>query len=236
DIVPMVRGRIVKLKDTPSEKAEVTRDVKWALSGDRGLTYGNPPGMRDQVVEGKWWSRSYRGPALVSFAADLAKGMALKVGDMITVNVLGRDIPMTIANLRRVDFSNARMNFIMVVSPGVLEGAPHAHLATARVSPEHEDEVERAVTNAFPNMSVVRVREALETANGLLQQLAGGIRAASFVTLLTGLLVLAGALAAGHRHRLFDAVVLKVLGATKGQVMTTYLIEFAVLGAGAGFV
>jgi putative ABC transport system permease protein len=109
-------------------------------------------------------------------------------------------------------------------------------LATARVTPEHEDEVERAVSNAFPNVSVVRVREALETANGLLAQLAGGVRAASVVTLLTGLMVLAGALAAGHRHRLFDAVVLKVVGATKGQVMTTYLIEFAALGAAAGFV
>jgi putative ABC transport system permease protein len=236
EVVPMVRGRIVKVKDVPSDKAPVAREAKWALSGDRGLTYGTPPGARDQVVEGSWWPSTYKGPALVSFAADLAKGMALKVGDMITVNILGRDIEMKIANLRRVDFANARMNFIMIVSPGVLESAPHAHLATARVVPEREDEVERAVTNAFPNVSVVRVREALETANGLLQQLAGGIRAASFVTLLTGLLVLAGALAAGHRHRLFDAVVLKVLGATKGQVMTTYLIEFAVLGAGAGFV
>jgi len=236
EIVPMVRGRIVKLKDTPSEKAVVAREAKWALNGDRGLTYGNPPGASDQVIEGKWWPKDYEGPALVSFAADLAKGMALKVDDMITINILGRDIPMKIANLRRVDFANARMNFIMVVSPGVLEDAPQAHLATARVVPEMEDEIERAVSNALPNVSVVRVREALETANDLLQQLAGGIRAASFVTLLTGLFVLAGALAAGHRHRLFDAVVLKVLGASKGQVMTTYLIEFAALGAGAGFV
>lgn len=236
EIVPMVRGRIVKLKGTPSEQAVVSRDAKWALSGDRGLTYGTPTGARDQVIEGSWWPSNYKGPALVSFAANLAQGMALKVGDSITVNILGVDIPMTIANLRRVDFSSARMNFIMVVSPGVLEKAPHAHLATAHVTVDQEDEVERLVTNAFPNVSVIRVREALETANGLLQQLAGGIRAASFVTLLTGLLVLAGALAAGHRHRLFDAVVLKVLGATKGQVMTTYLIEFAALGAGAGFV
>ena len=238
EMVPMVRGRIVSLKGVPSEKAVVAREAKWALSGDRGLTYGNPPGARDQVVKGAWWPKDYNDEKvpLVSFAADLAQGMALDVGDMITVNILGRDIPMKIANLRRVDFTNARMNFIMVVSPGVLESAPHAHLATARVAQDMEDEIERAVSNAFPNVSVIRVREALETANGLQQQLAAGIRAASFVTLLTGLLVLAGALAAGHRHRLFDAVVLKVLGATKGQVMTTYLIEFAVLGAAAGFV
>jgi putative ABC transport system permease protein len=239
-MVPMVRGRIVKLKDTPADKAVVARESKWALNGDRGITYGNPEGARKQVVEGQWWPENYKvgkdGPALVSFATDLAKGLGLKVGDMITVNVLGRDIALKIANLRNVDFSNARMNFIMIVSPGVLETAPHSHLATARISTDREDDVERLVTNKFPNVSVVRVREALETANDLIQQLAGGIRAASFVTLLTGLLVLAGALAAGHRHRLFDAVVLKVMGATKGQVMTTYLIEFAALGAGAGFV
>jgi putative ABC transport system permease protein len=240
DMVPMVRGRIVKLKDTPAEKAVVAREAKWALNGDRGITYGNPEDALKQVVEGRWWPENYKtgkdGPALVSFATDLAKGLGLKVGDTLTVNVLGRDIQLQIANLRLVDFSSARMNFIMIVSPGVLETAPHSNLATARISREHEDDVERLVTNKFPNVSVVRVREALETANDLVQQLAGGIRAASFVTLLTGLLVLAGALAAGHRHRLFDAVVLKVMGATKGQVMTTYLIEFAALGAGAGFV
>ncbi len=242
-VVPMVRGRIVKLNDTPSEKAVVSRESKWALAGDRGITYGSTGGPRDQLVAGDWWPKNYRAkpgdpklPPLVSFADDLARGMGLKVGDTITVNVLGREIALKIANLRRVDASSARMNFIMVVSPGVLEQAPHAHLATARVTPDQEDAVERLIANAFPSLPILRVREALETVNGLLQQLAGGIRAASFVTLLTGLLVLAGALAAGHRHRLFDAVVLKVLGATKGQVMTTYLIEFATLGAFAGFV
>jgi putative ABC transport system permease protein len=236
NLVPMIRGRIVKLNNVLAKDAVVASEARWALNGDRGITYGNPAGASDQVIEGKWWPRDYRGPALVSFAENLARGMGLKVGDTITVNILGREIGMKIENLRRVDFSSARMNFIMVVSPGALEDAPHAHLATARVMPENEDEVERAVSNAFPNVSVVRVREALETANGLLQQLAGGVRAASVVTLLTGLMVLAGALAAGHRHRLFDAVVLKVVGATKGQVMTTYLIEFAALGAAAGFV
>lgn len=240
ETVPMIRGRIVKLNDIPAEKAVVARDSRWVLNGDRGITYGNPEGARMQVVEGRWWPETYKvgrdGPPLVSFATDLAKGLGLKVGDTLTVNVLGRDIKLKIANLRNVDFSSARMNFIMIVSPGVLENAPHAHLATVRVTPDREDDLERAVTAKYPNVSVVRVREALETANDLVQQISGGVRAASFVTLLTGLLVLAGALAAGHRHRLFDAVVLKVMGATKGQVMTTYLIEFAALGAGAGFV
>lgn len=236
DLVPMLRGRIVKVKNAPADKAKVKHEFQWALNGDRALTYGNPPKARDQVIDGAWWPANYTGPAQLSIAFDLADGLGLKVGDHMTINVLGRDIDMKVANLRRVDITNARMNFLMIVSPGTLEKAPHGNLATLGVAHDREDEVERAVANTFSNVSVLRVREAIETADGLLQQLASGIRAASFLTVLTGLLVLAGALAAGHRHRLFDAVVLKVLGATKGQVMTTYLIEFAVLGAVAGFV
>lgn len=236
EIVPMLRGRIVNLNGVPADRARVARDVRWALSGDRGITYGNPPGARDTVISGNWWPANYRGKPLVSFSQTLAEGMGLKIGDTITVNVLGREFLLKIANLRRVDFSNARMNFIMVVSPGVLEGAPHAFLSTARVTPEEEDAVEKAVVTKFPNVSSIRVREALTTANRLLDQLAAGVRSASLVTLITGLLVLAGALAAGHRFRLYDAVVLKVLGATRRQILTTYLLEFSALGAGAGFI
>jgi putative ABC transport system permease protein len=236
EIVPMLRGRIVNLNGVPADRARVARDVRWALSGDRGITYGNPPGARDTVVSGEWWPTDYKGPPLVSFSQSLADGMGLKIGDKLTVNVLGREFLLKIANLRRVDFSNARMNFIMVVSPGVLDAAPHAHLATARVTPDQEDAVEKAVITKFPNVSSIRVREALATANMLLDQLAAGVRSASLVTLISGLLVLAGALAAGHRFRLYDAVVLKVLGATRGQILSTYMLEFAVLGAGAGLI
>ncbi|MFN9355606.1 MAG: ABC transporter permease, partial [Alphaproteobacteria bacterium] len=235
-LVPMLRGRITKVNGVEADKAEVAREARWALNGDRGLTYGATPDARAQLVKGKWWPATYSGPPLVSFDANLAEGMGLDVGDTLSVNVLGREFTFRIANLRRVDFSSARMNFIMIVSPGVLEKAPHEFLATIQAKRDIEDEVERAVSTAFPNVTVIRVREALEAASELVRQLSGGVRAASFVTLLTGLFVLAGALAAGHRHRLFDAIVLKVMGATKIQIMATYLMEFALLGLGAGLV
>lgn len=235
-LVPMLRGRITKVNGVEADKAEVAREARWALNGDRGLTYGATPDARAQLVKGKWWPATYSGPPLVSFDANLAEGMGLDVGDTLSVNVLGREFTFRIANLRRVDFSSARMNFIMIVSPGVLEKAPHEFLATIQAKRDIEDEVERAVSTAFPNVTVIRVREALEAASELVRQLSGGVRAASFVTLLTGLFVLAGALAAGHRHRLFDAIVLKVMGATKTQIMATYLMEFALLGLGAGLV
>jgi putative ABC transport system permease protein len=236
EIVPMLRGRIVNLNGVPADRANLSREGRQWLSGDRGITYGDQPQGALTPVRGSWWPANYKGPPLVSLSQSVADALGLKIGNSITVNVMGREFLLRIVNLRRVEFSNARMNFIMIVSPGIFENAPHAHLATARVTPDQEDAVEKAVLDKFPNISSIRVREALSTVNMLLDQLAAGVRSASLVTLFSGLLVLAGALAAGHRFRLYDAVVLKVLGATRRQVLTTYLLEFAVLGAGAGVI
>ena len=160
-LVPMLRGRITKLKGVPVDRALVSRDAQWALNGDRGLTYGTPPGTHAQLVKGAWWPEDYKGPPLMSFDASLAEGMHLDVGDTMTVNVLGKPFEFRIANTRRVDFSNARMNFLMVVSPGLLEKAPHEFLATVHASSKSEDDVERAVSNAVGYVAVIRVREEL---------------------------------------------------------------------------
>lgn len=233
---PMLRGRIVKLKGVPAADAKVEPDVRWALSGDRGISYGDPPGVKETVVEGQWWSPNDGAAARVSIDMNWAKGMGLKIGDTMTVNVAGRDLDLTVANFRRIDYSNARMNFSLIVSPGVVEAAPHMHLATAHAPVGQELAIERAVGRQFPNVSVVNVRQAIETANGLLAQLADAVRAASMITLVTGLLVLAGAIAAGQRQRLYDAVVLKTLGATRGRVLSVYLIEFGLIGLAAASV
>src|SRR5262249_45337334 len=156
-------------------------------------------------VEGKWWPANYRGPTLISFDTDLAKGMHLKIGDTITLNVLGRDITGRIANLRNVDFSNGQQNYVLILSPGLIDKAPHSFLATVRVSPAQEEPLYRAVTDKFANVSTVRVKDVIGDLDGLIQKLGLGMRAASFVTILSGLLVLAGAIAAGGRARLYDS-------------------------------
>jgi putative ABC transport system permease protein len=235
EMVPMLRGRIINLNGVPADRAAVSHDGRQWLSGDRGITYGNPKEQSGNVVQGEWWPVNFKGNA-VSLAQNLADSLGLKVGDTITLNVMGRQFPLRIANLRRVELTNARMNFLIIVSPGVFEGAPHTNLATARVALDQEDVVEKAVLGKYSHVSSIRVREALSTINMLLDQLAAGVRSASLVTLISGLLVLAGALAAGHRFRLYDAVVLKVLGATRRQILLTYMLEFAVLGAGAGVI
>ncbi|HKT19272.1 MAG TPA: FtsX-like permease family protein [Stellaceae bacterium] len=231
--VPSLRGRITALNGVPVERAFVGPDARWATSSDRGLTYATalPPGSR--LADGKWWSADYRGPPLVSFAADLARGMKLKIGDTITVNVLGRDLTATIANLRDIDWSSLNINFAMVFSPDPLDEAPQSFIATARAASGEEAALERAVTDAFPNVSAIGVKDALATLSAIVAAIAAAVRVTAAATLAAGALVLAGAIAAGHRRRVYDAVVLKVLGATRRQIAGGFLIEYAFMGLAA---
>jgi putative ABC transport system permease protein len=129
---PMLRGRITALKGVPATEAKVDPEVRWALNGDRGISYGDPPGVKGTVIEGAWWGANDGGPPRVSIDVNWAKGMNLSLGDTLTLNIAGRDLDFTVANFRRIDYSNARMNFSLIVSPGVVEAAPHMHLATVR--------------------------------------------------------------------------------------------------------
>jgi putative ABC transport system permease protein len=234
--VASLRGRIAALNGVPVEQAFVGPDARWATSSERGLTYAAtlPPGSR--LLEGNWWPADYRGAPLVSFAADLARGMKLKIGDTITVNVLGRDVTATIANLREIDWSSLNINFAMVFSPGTLDGAPQSFIATARTSAANEANLERAVTDAFPNVSAIAVKDALATLSNIVASIAAAVRITAAVTLAAGALVLAGAIAAGHRRRVYESVVLKVLGATRWQIAGSFLIEYGLLGAAAAFI
>ncbi|HWY16432.1 MAG TPA: FtsX-like permease family protein [Rhizomicrobium sp.] len=231
---PMIRGRITALNHVPAAKAKVASDSRWALSGDRGITYAAAQPKDADLASGRWWPANYRGPTLISFDAELAEGMGLKVGDSVTLNVLGREIEGRIANLRHVDFSNGRQNFILILSPGIIDKAPHSFLATVRVAPRDEDALYRAVTDRFHSVSTVRVRDVIAQLDTLLGQLAFGVRAASLVTILAGLLVLAGAVAAGQRARLYDSTVMKVVGATRSQIALVYAIEYALVGVLTG--
>jgi putative ABC transport system permease protein len=234
--VPSLRGRITALNGVPVERAIVKPEAQWAVSSDRGLTYAANPPAGSRVVAGAWWPADYHGPPLVSFAAELARGMGLTLGDTITINVLGRPLTATIASLREIDWTSLNLNFAIVLSPGALDGAPQTFIATARSSLGAEAALERAVTDRFPNVSAISVRDALQSLSSIVSAVGGAISATSAVTLLAGALVLAGAIAAGHRRRVYEAVVLKVLGATRADVTRAFLIEYGLLGAAAALI
>ncbi|EIM25289.1 ABC transporter permease [Microvirga lotononidis] len=232
--VPMMRGRLVTLGGRPVAEVKAPEDISWVLEGDRGITYANKPPEGSNVVQGEWWPEGYRGKPLVSFDRKIAEGLGLKIGDEITVNVLGRNISATIANLREIEWRSMGINFVMVFSPNAFAGAPHTHLATVTF-PHGSDaaldaRILRSSAQAYPMVTSVRVKDALEAVNDVVSQLVMAIRGASSIALIASLLVLAGALAAGHRARLYDAVVLKTLGATRARLVSAYALEYGLLG------
>ncbi len=236
--VPMLRGRIVSLKGIAAEDYPMGSEGRWVLRGDRGITYAQNIPENSTLSEGEWWPDGYDGKPLVSFSAEEAGELNLSVGDEIVVNVLGRNITAEIGSLRAVQWESLAINFVMVFSPNTFAGAPHSHLATLTLEDKgkvaeldaRDGGIIRAVAKEYPAVTSVRVREALDMVNTLIGQLATAIRAAASVALVSSILVLGGALAAGNRARIHDAVVLKTLGATRWRLVRSFIYEYAILG------
>jgi len=228
--VPMLRGRITAIDGVAASEAEVAPDARWVLRGDRGITWAREAPSHNEIVSGEWWAADYTGDMLVSLDHRIAGGLGLEIGDTITVNILGREFTATVANTRQINWQRLAINFVMVFSPGVLESAPRMHIAVVHAEPSAEDPLERAVTDLFANVTSIRVRGALETVSALIGNVGLAVRLTALITLVAGTLVLAGAIAAGHRRRIYDSVVLKVLGATRRDIVTAYILEYGLLG------
>jgi putative ABC transport system permease protein len=231
--VPMLRGRVMALNGVEVTKLKVPAEGGWVLRGDRGLTYAKNVPENSTLSAGKWWPQDYDGPPLVSFSAQEARELGLKLGDTVTVNVLGRNVTAAIASFREVQWESMAINFVMVFSPNTFAGAPHSWLATLLTKdapPQEEARILNAVTKAFPAVTTVRVKDALDVVNRLVGQIGTAIRAAAGVALVASVLVLAGALAAGNRARMHDAVVLKTLGATRSTLIAAFSLEYMLIG------
>lgn len=231
---PMVRGRITRINGRPAAEVAVAPEVEWALRGDRGLTSAATPPKGVRLVAGDWWPAEYAGPPLASVDAAIAKGFGLKVGDTLGLNVLGREMEVRIASLRDIEWSTLNMNFTFILSPNALAGAPHTWIATVHAPDAQEAAVEKAVTDALANVSAIRVKEALVSVREMIANADLAVRLAALVTLSAGALVLAGAVMAGHRRRVYEAVVLKVLGATRRDLWRAWLLEFGIIGLTTG--
>jgi putative ABC transport system permease protein len=233
ETAPMLRGVITLINDRPAR--EVAGD-HWVVRGDRGITYAAEPGPKTRVTAGTFWPADYAGEPQISFAAEEAAEIGLTLGDHMTVNILGRDIVATITSFREVDFSNAGMGFVMTMNPAALAGAPHSHIATVYVPPEAEAAILKDVTKTWPNITAIRIREAVDRVAEALSAIATATAWAAAGTLFTGFVVLIGAAAAGERARIYEAAILKTLGATRGKILASFALRSALMGAAAGVV
>jgi putative ABC transport system permease protein len=235
--VPMLRGRIVAANGVKAEALKPGEGSAWVLRGDRGITYAPALPAGSRLVAGEWWAADYAGPPLVSLEQRTADDLKLKPGDTITVNVLGRNVTARIANLRAVDWQSLGINFVLVFSPGAFAGAPHTDIATLTFAdggnPAEETALVKALADAFPTVSAIRVKDALDMIDHLVGNLVLGLRGASSIALIAAALVLGGALAAGQRFRIYDAVILKTLGATRPRLVMAYALEYLLIGLAA---
>ncbi len=231
ETAPMLRGIITKINGRPAKEVAGNH---WVLRGDRGVTMSDTPPANARVTSGAWWPRDYSGPPQISFAAKEGAEMGLKLGDTLTVNILGRDITGTITSFRDVNFQSAGIGFILSFDPAALAGAPHTDIATVYAAPAAEAPLLRDLATAYPNITAIRVRDAIAQVTQALDAIAAATAWAAAAILVTGFMVLIGAAAAGERARVYEAAVLKTLGATRARILASFALRAALLGAAAG--
>ena len=228
--IPNLRGRVTHLNGVAASDVEVSQEVRWVLRGDRGLSYMQELSKGSTLVEGDWWPADYAGDPEVSMGKEVADGLGLSVGDTVTINVLGRDITARLRSLRTIDWGTFGFNFVILFDPHTLAQAPHTFMATLKASGAAEQVAHSTITNKYPNITAVRMKEVLSSVNTMIVQIGTAVRATSLVAIIAGILVLAGAIAAGFQQRVYESVILKVVGAVRSQILRAYLLEYALIG------
>jgi putative ABC transport system permease protein len=236
-LVPSLRGPVVAVNGTRVADLPAIPEGAWVLRGDRGLTFSPDLAPGNRVVAGRWWPSEYRGPPLISLDKDAAEALDLKIGDKLTVAVLGRPIEARIASLREINWRSFGFNFAVIFAPGALENAPYTMMATL-APPAGADTIgfEQKLAENLPMVSAIRVSAIVEQVGTILTALDRAVRLATMVAIALGMVVLAGAVVATRRNRVRDLVILKLVGASRGQVVATQLVEFALLSAAVSLV
>ena len=229
NIVPTLRGIITEYGGQLVSELDEIPEGAWVLRGDRGLTYSAEIPEGSEIVSGKWWAPDYDGPPLVSVDAEQAGALGLKVGDSLTVSLLGVEVKTTVASLRKVNWRNFGFNYVLVFPPNVLANTPHNVAATIQLNGPEEDGLLNNLPSDFPSISMVKVKEIASQIGTILNQMATAIASAASIAIFSGIAVLIGAVAASRQSRIYDSVILKLLGATRRQILSAQAIEYAAL-------
>jgi putative ABC transport system permease protein len=229
---PVMTVRVFSLNGVEIDPAKAKPSERWFVEDEIGATWLAEKPESAKLVDGTWWPKTWNDPfeAQVSLEADAAEGIGAKVGDTLGVLISGREIEAKIVNLRTVDWAGFGANFALVFAPGAFEGAAFRHFAIARLTPADEAKITSALAKDFPAVGIVRVRDALAAAGDLFESLAVAIQAIAAVALAAGVAAVAGALAAGSRRRLYEAAILKSLGASRARIVGAMAIEQASAG------
>ena len=234
---PMLRGRITEINDIKVENLKVNKDVQWVLKRDRAFSWTNERPENSKLISGEWWKKDYNGPLLVSIGDKIAKGMNLKIGDNIRFNILGRNFEAKIFNTREIIWENMNINFIFVLSESNLQNAPHTWIASSTSNnKEINNEFIEKVVNQFSNISSISIEESYKAIKSILKLLIIIINSIAFITLLSGVIVLAGILDVSKKDKLYEIAIFKILGASPKKISLLWLYEYLIIGLMASLI
>jgi putative ABC transport system permease protein len=228
---PMLRGTLAAVNGQPVASLRPEGpEAQFLLAGEIPLTYRAVLPASSRVVEGTWWPADHAGEPLVSLHEKLRRGLGLRLGDEVTFEIFGEPVSARIANFRDYSWQGG-IDFLGTFSPGVLEVFPSTLLGAVTAAPGTDDSVERKLAAALPDVRFIAIGQTLELITTALSQLSLAASLVGGLAVSNGLLVLVGSLATGRRQRQADAVINKVLGATRIQVIAVNVLHFLVLAS-----
>jgi putative ABC transport system permease protein len=244
ETVPVVAMRVAAINGEevasgPSEREIGADRDGWALRREYRSTYRDYLTDTERVTAGTFTPSVPAGdePAPISLSADIADDLGVQLGDRITWDVAGVRVETTVGSLREVDWARVQPNFFAVFPRGPLDQAPQFNIITTRTGSAEEDaHLQRAIVTSFPNVSVVDVRLVLDVVQGVVDRVAFVLRFMALFALGTGLIVLAGAVRISRLARVEESVLLRTIGASRGQVRRILFAEYALLGLLAAIV
>jgi putative ABC transport system permease protein len=232
--VPLVRARMVSINGVAVKDREYpTPGGDWFAKREANLSWTAELPDSNEIVAGEWWPADYKGPPLASIEEDVARDSGLTIGDRLTYQVAGREVTMTIASIRRINWDSFQPNFFLVLSPGALAGMPATYIASLRIEDDQKPVLVKLVRE-HPSISVIDLDTILAQVRGIIDKASLAVQAVFVFTLAAGVAVLFAAVQSTIDERRFECAMLRALGARKRTVLAGVMAEFAALGLAAG--
>tara|TARA_B100000686_G_C16792286_1_gene979595 strand:+ start:1170 stop:3677 length:2508 start_codon:yes stop_codon:yes gene_type:complete len=233
-VYPMVRGRIISINGQVvlPEDYSNTR-AKRLLRREFNLSWEDEIRSDNQIIDGRWWKDGVREKKVLSMEEGVAKALGVKLGDTLSFDIAGSNFSAVVSSIRKVDWDSFRVNFFAVTPPGVLDEYPASYITSFYLPHSRMDVMNQLITS-FPNLLVIDVETIITQVQKVIEQVTKAVEFVFLFTLLSGLIVLYAAIISTQDERIYEAAVFRTLGARRRQLLSTWLVEFSIIGAVAG--
>ena len=229
EVVPMVSSGIIKINGVnPNTYIQPDNNSYWVIGSDRRSSWVDEVPEDNPITEGEWWDLTKPNKLQISLDAQVAKDLNIKLGDVFTLNIYGREIDGEIVNFRAVDYRDLSINFAMLFNPQFANNIPHEYLATAKFDLIEKFD-ETSMLDVLPSLSMIKIADYLNKVTDVLNKVFIAVTLISAVTIIIGLIVISSAIMVQGKVKEYQNLVFKILGFSKKEVILSSLIEFIII-------